>query len=66
MPVRKSPRRTGATPLFEALVLAWAGVSFHTAPPPPRGIAPVQYQSLREGGQTDEEAYVGDPSERRC
>ena len=40
-PARNSPRRTGATPLFECLVRAWHGASFHTHPAAPRGVAPV-------------------------
>ena len=38
---RESPRRTGATPLFETLVRVWGGVCFHNHRPALRGVAPV-------------------------
>ena len=41
-PARKSPRRTGATALFEAPVRAWVGVGFHKPRTAPWGSLPSE------------------------
>ena len=51
-PARKSPRRTGATPLFQSPVLAWHGAGFHKRRPAPRGVAPVP-ESIPAGRRSD-------------
>ncbi len=48
-PVRKSPRLTGATPLFEAPVRAWRGVGFHNHRPALSGGRSRPFESIPAG-----------------
>ena len=61
---RAKRRRTGATPLFEALVRAWGGAGFHKPRTGPLGVAPVRISLCGKAIKPMRKAGVDDSSER--
>ena len=62
-PTRKSPGRTGAPPLFEALVRAWSGAGFHKPRTAVRDSPPFvkRWGSVSDGVAPDPSVLAGRP-----